>query len=166
MIFQDHPCWILWFLSTFSEASAASRPPAAVAGVAGATSRPAPSTPAPSATLALPSAPATPAPKTGPAEGNAFFWKRCCCETYLVICSICYIVVENGHRHSGFSSLKMFKVVISHSYVKLPEGNFNPGPQPVEFGWYHLRYVGSHFSLLGGNSTQFINQVFLVRGWH
>ena len=33
----------------------------------------------------------------------------------------CYIAIENGHRNSGFSQ-KIVKIVIFHSYVKLPEG--------------------------------------------
>ena len=34
---------------------------------------------------------------------------------------ICYIAIENGHTNSEISPLKM---VIFHSYVKLPEGNW------------------------------------------
>ena len=49
-----------------------------------------------------------------------FFWRATDCLA-LPSGNGCYIAIENDHRNSVFFQLNM---VISHSYVRLPEGTF------------------------------------------
>jgi len=55
------------------------------------------------------------------------------------------IAIENGHRNSGFSHKKM---VIFHSYVKLPEG-IAPPPEKWWFEMFSVENGGIMVILWG-----------------
>ena len=42
--------------------------------------------------------------------------------------------IENGHRNSGFTMIYPSKMVIFHSYVKLPEGKPSDGGKASKKG--------------------------------